>query len=208
VLLYYEMSNPEAFVAIPGQPGRFRHVPVFNDPGRVRLTLYDGEESLGTKTVTVVACPPDAREALELLNPPLPGKKGGSRDVFLWGSLIVGESFGLTPPLTEHEMQILREQLPVIKRHPDWAEIAEMRMARVEALYYIRQVSEDRSDGGPRLRDDVEAPEFPALVTDCMKRQTQSPFAQAIQDDLRDTSATLAYLIKDRERDRAARLSP
>lgn len=205
VLLFQDLSNPEGLEEVQGEPGTFRWVPVFDEPGEVRLTLYDGEESLGTKTVSVIPCSPEGRKAIELLYPRLANKKRSSQDDVLWSRLVMERSFGLTPPLTEHEIQLLREQLPIMKRHPDWAEIAEMRLAHVETLHYIRQVSED---GGARLRDDVEAPEFPKVVTECMTRSTQSPFAQAIQDDVRDTSALLTYLLKDREGERAANRRP
>jgi hypothetical protein len=195
-------------VELAEEPGTFRPVPVFNKPGSVRLTLYDGEQSLGTRTVTVITCPSEAREAVELLRPRLGQKYRGQRDELLWSQVVSDRALSRTTRLTNREMQLLRDQLPIMKRHPDWADIVEISLALVESNHFIQSLIEDRADGQSRLRDDVENPELPRFVTDCMKGKTQNPFVQAIQDDIGTTSSMLTYLIRDRERDRAARLSP
>lgn len=182
VLFFRDFMDMEAMEEIG--PGLFRWLTAFDEPGIVRLTLYDGDASLGTKEVTVLPCPPEAEEALELLNAPLTGTKR-PREEHLWIGLMSGsETFSFTPPLTERELEIMRQQLPIVVRHPDWAEIAEMRFAGVEAWHYVRQVTDDKR----RLRDDVPVVEFPRIVTECLFKQVQSPFAQAIQDRVRDTA--------------------
>ena len=202
VLLYVDLMNPEGLEELPGQPGTFRFVPVFETPGTVQLALFDGKASLGSKEVTVVPRPSEAHDAIRLLMPPLSRKTESSQDKLLWSRLIMARSFGVTPPLTDKQMKTLRDQYSVIRRHPDWTDIAEMHMARVEASYYIQQVSEDRADGELRLRDAVETPAFPTMVRECMTRPTQSAFVRAIQGDIRNSSAMLTYLLRGRERER------
>ncbi|GEM_PF-1935619 len=196
VLLYYDMHNPEGMQEIPGQPGRFQLVPVFNRPGNVRLTLYDGEQSLGTRNVTVLPCLSDARAALALLNASLPGKKGAPRDEFLWTSLIAHQSPDLTPPVTERELQLVRDQLPMMMQHPDWAEIAEMRLAKLEAGVEYRRASELVQSRGLGTPQSVAHRSVPQVLTEALRKQPQSPFAQALQDDARDLAGSRTVLIR------------
>jgi hypothetical protein len=195
IFVYQDVHNPRAFEDIPEMPGKFRISPLFDAPGSVELTLYDGEESLGSETITVRPCPSEAMDALRLLNPPLPGETRGPRDRYLWSLLVATSNF--SPPLTEREIRMLQDQLPVMKRHPDWAEILEMRLACVVAWHYLRQVTDQ---GMSRLLDDVQSPEFPEHVVNCLQHTTEGAFARAIQDTLKDRCATLTYLRRDRER--------
>jgi len=201
VQVYHNFRDQEAVEEIPGARGTFRLVPVFDQPGQVRLTLYDDGESLGSIEITVVPSSKEARAALELLNPPLTGRKTPNRDHFLWHQLVTGDTGIFAPPLTDRELQLLRDELPIVVQHPDWSEIARMRLAKVEALHYVRKVASDSS--WRRLRDDVVNPKLPAFVTECINMKVQSPFAQAVQDNARDIAGMLTVLLKHRERERA-----
>lgn len=201
VQVFHNFRDQKAVEENPGALGTFRLVPVFDEPGQVRLTLYDDGESLGTIEITVVPSSEEARAALELLNPPLTGKRMPNRDHALWPQLVTGDTGLFAPPLTDRELQLLRDQLPIVVQHPDWSEIAKMRLAAVEALHYIRGVSSGSS--WRRLRDDVVNPKLPAFVTECINMKVQGPFAQAVQDNARDIAGMLTARLKQRERERA-----
>lgn len=187
VLLFRDFTDMEAFEEIPGEPDTFRPVPLFDKPGIVLLTLYDGRESLGTNEVRVIPSTDEAEAALKLLYPALTPKKKASREDSLWRDGGCGELFGFSPPLTDRELEVMRELLPIVMQHPDWAEIAEMQFAGNEARHYQRLVT----DEDLHLKKDVPVAEFPAIVTECATKPVRNPFAQGIQDRLVDVVSFL-----------------
>lgn len=199
VLLFWDIVNPESVAAAPDRPGEFTWLPVFNEPGTVRLTLWSGDESLGAIDVTVVPGSVESNEAMVLLAPRLAPKKKPPPGEVTWISLFFNRSLGVTPPVDAGEVARLREQLPVIAQHPDWAEIAEMLLARLAARVYGGEVTETER---PALRKDVDRVELPDLVSRNLDRKVKSPFAEAVQDDLRDIVGQLRAAERKRNQER------
>ncbi len=199
VMLFWDIVNPESVAEAPGRTGEFTWLPVFNEPGAVRLTLWSGDESLGAIDVTVLPATRQSNEAMALLAPRLAPKKKPPHGEVTWMSLFIDRSLGVTPPVDAAEVARLREQLPIIAQHPDWAEIAEMFLARLEARVYGGEVTEPERG---ELRERVNRVELPELVTRNLDRNVKSPFAEAVQDDLRDIVGQLRVAERKRSRER------
>jgi hypothetical protein len=193
VLLSHNLHFPEVTQAEDGT-AKIRIRPIFDRPGEMHLTLESDGESWGTKTVTVVPAPPDAREANDLLYPellgdrePRVGKDRGGPDPasLTWMQLIIKDNFGLTPPVTDEQIQQLRDQLPIIMKHPDWAEIAEMLVARLESHLHRDSITM-RKDDNRVIRDEfAELPPLPDIVARCLRSKPTNPYVKAIQDGIR-----------------------
>jgi hypothetical protein len=203
VLLFWDILNQESVVPARDRPGEFTWLPVFNEPGLVRLTLWSEDDSLGSIGVSVLPGTPESNEAVVLMAPRLAPKTRPPPGEVTWLTLIMSGSLGATPPVDQSEIDRLEEQLPTIVQHPDWAEVAEMSLARVAARVYSRSVTKSGPMGWPVVRANVERIELPELVARNLDRKVESPFASALQDDLRDEVGRLRAA--ERERDRETR---
>ena len=79
VLVSHDLFSGHRVQNVPGDPSTVRLLPVFSEPGTVRITLTRRDVDLGTRTVTVVPAPREASEALELLYPTLKRNRKGDR---------------------------------------------------------------------------------------------------------------------------------
>ncbi len=195
VLLSHIPGLPGGYERLPGEKNMFRVVPLFEVPGEVVITLLSGDEELGRRVVTVVPAPREAQEAIDMLFPVITPRRGVPPPGLKWTRELTDPPVGVTVTAAPHPLQGLRDELEVMKRHPDWSEIAEVLVARVEATvqYHGLIVSEQ---GRPiAIKDTVgHLPPLPQIVTRCLNANPRSPFAQAIQDDIRRVVKDLRIL--------------
>lgn len=198
LLVFVDLLATDGIEAIPGEQGGYRVRPIFSEPGKYALTLRDGDVSLGTKSVTVLPCPKEAEAAVRILSPRV-GKKQPTQDDYLWFQLIMSPTTWAASPLSEREMQVLRDRLPILEKHPDWAELAEMRLATLEVNHYIAQNTEDDESGTTRIKLAVERPSLPRFVTERLQKKPGNRFAEAAQDDITASVSLFEHLMKQRE---------
>lgn len=171
--------------------------PIFREPGTVGLSLELDGEPIGTVNIKVIDAPDEAKASVRLMFPsidhkaPLIEREAGS----LWARLAAVDNFGIMPRATSEQVQQLRDELPIIMKHPDWAEIAEMLVARVETRMHYRGLVVSEEGRPIAIKDTVgELPPLPEIVTRCLNADPQSPFARAVQDDIRSVVKDLRLL--------------
>jgi len=191
IMVFFDLLNPEGVEAISGDEGGFHLRPIFVDSGDYMMTLRRRDTSLGAYKLTVLECPKDADAAVRLLSP-LVGKRQANQDGSLWMRLI----FGITNALTERELKLLRDQLPIMKQHPDWGEICEMQLALLEAKLYCRMVNEALEAEKQRGETVADVPSPSDFVTRALEGQLESAFARALQDQIREHMAGYNRLIR------------
>ncbi|MCH8251333.1 MAG: hypothetical protein IID36_02655 [Planctomycetes bacterium] len=189
VLLWLDLTNPEGMEVIDEERRIGRLVPIFARPGRVRVTLAVDGQDLGTRVVTVVPCVnEESQQVIDLLYPLVGDGRKEPPKGSLWIRLVMERTFGLTPRLTEEQRRQLHDELPIMKRHTDWGEVCEMRLARMEAVLHFGRIVKEleeaiAKDGSHDLPGDQPIPE---LVTRAVENKLTSAFAKAIQDDIRE----------------------
>lgn len=196
VLVSHDLNSPERLQLIEGDPVTYRIVPVFRKPGTLRLTVECDGESLGGRVVTVVPASRDAEPALELLYPTIIRGEGAGRKGAQVMRVLSHPTYGLTPRLTTEELGELRKDLLVVKQHPDWAEIAEMSLARVETWCDLLESQEKLGATPGGVSENTEVPPLPESVTRCLQARVTSPFAKAIQDTIRDIVLRREQLVR------------
>ena len=203
VLLSHDWLNPQVFDVENGEPRLLRVGPLFAEPGEVEIELESDGTSLGIETLEVVAAPQSAEAAIDLLFPIIarqsPGKdtddavKGRER-ASLWARLPTADPDRVTP----EELHELRRELRIIMQHPEWAEIAQTLVARVEASAHARALL-DQEGRLPIIKETVsDLPPWPDIVAQCLDSELENPFARVVQDDIRGIVINLRILDAER----------
>lgn len=195
ILVSHDFRGDEAFELVAQDPQTYRWVPIFDVPGAVRLTLESPDRGLGTKTVTVVPAPPDARPAVELLFPEHIKDQGRRDRGPKFFGLVLGTVSGPPSKVQQSNLAEFQRQLTVVRAHPDWREIGEMVVAGLEARVDFREVRESLRGRAGEVIDEGELPPLPEAVTTALKQQLKSPFAKALQDNIRQTVGTRKFLL-------------
>jgi len=187
VLLSHQLHTPDGFEVDADDRSIVHMVPLFDEPGTVRLTLLSEKGKIGTEVVTVRACDEEAIPAMRLMFPPLLAGQGvrDARDATWVQFLLASSDTGSAP--SESHLQQLHDELPIVKKHPDWAEICEMRLARIDAFRYLSnretELEVSARDFGPDAVP-AESP-LPESVAQALKSDLTSAFAKAIQGQIR-----------------------
>jgi hypothetical protein len=181
VLISHDLASPSAFEKVPGKPNTFRPVPVFNRPGPVRLTLRSPDRDLGSKDITVLPAALEAKEAIGLIYPELRPDRRDHPGQAVWMGFLGVSGSGTISRTTLELIDQLRSQLPIIMRHPDWAEIAEMSIARAEVWADLRAAEQAWRATPPALRQYTEIPPPPEGVIRSLEGEVANPFAKMIQ---------------------------
>lgn len=191
VLLSHDFFNREGLDRIEGTEDGVRMVPLFHSPSTVSLTLRSGNVTVGIRDVRVVEPPEGSGAAIDLLFPRLLRNKGVSDPAkAIWIQLITKNTF----PVTPEQVQQLRDELPIIMKHPDWGEIASMAVANAEANIHYKDTIEACRQARDEGREMNTEPPVPAPISDALMREPKSPFAKAIQDGIRKTIAARQWI--------------
>jgi hypothetical protein len=197
VLLSHDLRHAEHVQSTQQAEELVRVPPIFRKPGAVTLRLVLNDELVGTLSLEVIETPAAGQATNELLFPIFnrEAPEKDPEDALLWIQLVAKPMFGVTPPLSPEQLEQLRAELPVVMRHPDWAEIAEMLVGRVEARDHYHGLIESGEGQPLGIKQSVGAmPPLPDIVTRCLEAKVQSPFAQAIQRDIRSIATDLRVL--------------
>lgn len=212
VLLSHISGREQSYRPVPGRPETFQTIPVFNTPGVVRLTLEVNGIPQDVKTVNVLVAPPLSQRAISVLYPEITRGVGAPIESKRLLYLLTRGSLSAEGGADERTvLEKVREVLPDLRNHPDWAEIFDALVARLDAENYRRSITMRDDDPPFRIKDDIEdLPSVPESVTRCLQQTPKSPFAGAIQDKIRGLRNDVDRLDQARrlERDRAARPSP
>jgi len=196
VLISHDLFFPKVSKASDGTMTMIQIPPVFSQPGIVELTLEENGVSWGTKTVNVVAASPDAQRAIELLYPTAAhGDQSLTRAGRLMGLLING-TFGEGGGIDQRqELDRVREALPDLLMHPDWAEIFENLVAWQEIIQYRKSITTSEDDPPYRIKDEIDKlPPMPESVTRCLAKEPKSPFARKYKDNIHDLATDVRVM--------------
>lgn len=186
ILISHDLRTRHGFELVADEPETYRMKPVFDEPGTVRVTLLAGNQSLGTKVVNVVPVTPEAQGAVDLLFPTVVKDQGPIRNWAKSMTLLVGADH--VPDSTRHgpDLLQLKRELEVLRRHPDWAEIFEMLIVRLEARIELSDLQEKIKTGEIDVGPESEPPPPAPAVANAMGTKLKSAFARAIQDSVRE----------------------
>lgn len=187
VLVSHDLAHAEVLESTSDGSKTLRVPPVFREPGAVTITLYLDGDAVGTQEIDVLPATGGMREAIDLLFPVVDRNVAvrEREDALRWLKLATLPSNAVAPPITRELLQQLSEELPIIEQHVDWAEVAEMLVARLEARAHYNEliVWEGRA---PMLNVSGDAlPPWPEIVTRRLESKPSSLFGQAIQNDIR-----------------------
>lgn len=200
VLISHDFHGAEGVELVSREPEIYRMVPIFNEPGSVRLTLQTPDRSLGTKVVTVVPPSPDAKAAVNLLFPEYTREQGprttGGRIIVLLGSADHGPSASRNGP----DLPEFKKELEILRKHPDWAEVFEMLVTQLEARVELSELRQAIKSGEIEVDSAPNPAPLPQAVTQALQREVKSPFAKAIQDGIRATIGQRALLWRNAHR--------
>jgi len=194
ILLSHQLFSAEGMQVDNQNPQLFHMVPLFHSAGSVRLTLLSGDESLGTKVVTVIDAPGDAQAAIALLFPVIDRTRRDPTAASLLLQILMGSNLSNILKSRDDAIEKLHEELEVVAKHPDWSEIAAMTVAGVEATaHYNSTIKACRlaRDEGREL--DTEPP-IPPSISQALEREVKGPYAKAIQDGIRKTIAARHWI--------------
>lgn len=199
VLISHDFRNPEGFELVSDDPVTYRIVPVFNEPGRVRLTVESEDRFLGSKVVNVIPVTPKAKPALELIYPNLLREENGETLNTRVLHLLSSAAHGLRPSGRADELPLFKKDLEVLSAHPDWAEIFAMLIARQEARIELNDLRQRIRTGDVGASSKSE----PALaVAKAVETDLKGAFAKAIQDSIRDVVGQQSSYFRDADRRR------
>lgn len=188
VLISHDLFHPEISRGTDGTTITVRVPPIFAKPGNMRLELEADGISWGVKTVEVIAAPANAKRAIDLLYPAVVRGDESAANAGRLMHLLTTGSFGEGAGTDERaELDKVREVLPELVQHPDWEEVFEMLVGRLDTQYFRRSVTTGTDDPPYRIRDEFdELPSIPASATRCLACNPKSPFVEAIQTNIRD----------------------
>ena len=189
VLISHDFANPEGCELIAQDPVTYRMVPVFNEPRPVRLTIESDHGSLGSSVVNVVPATPEAEAAVELLYPVIVRKNGASAQNGRVVELLARAASGGGPGVSRKHLEELYEDLVILEKHPDWAEIFKMLVTRVEARIRVKEFSDVLKTNGNAPEKALERSAVSERVQEAMQADVKSPFAKAIQNSLKSAVA-------------------
>jgi hypothetical protein len=180
VLVAHDLATPEGIETASEDQETFRFVPVFNSVGTVALTLRAGGQSLGTLQIKVIPLAQEADEALALLYPSFKLEERANRNEGRWLRLLVDTTWQGPAPIDAALLQTLKNDLPVISQHPDWAEIARFLVAYREAQAAAHEVTlnQIRAARGEPTSQPAELSEWAQGI---FATQPTNRFAQAIK---------------------------
>jgi len=177
VLVCYDLHNPGAFEAIEDSEDEYRLVPIFENPGRVRLTLLAGSASLGTKYLDITPVTEEAQSAVRLFYPNIRKNESAGPVEARWMRLLLNSRWEGPAPIPDAQLAEFKVDLPVVASHPDWAAVAKILVAYREkqAVSYGARALE--SQGAPGGRN-VALSSWAERV---LAGRTESPFVEAVQ---------------------------
>jgi hypothetical protein len=184
VLIAYDLQTGQAFEPVPSEEETFRPVPIFSKPGEVNLSLRAKDRELGTLTLTVTSATQEAGEVRDLFYPKFVVDQRGDPNKSRWPLLLVDTTWQGPAPIDAALLQTLKNDLPVISQHPDWAEIAKFLVAYREAQAVADDITLNRikaTRGEPTSRP-AELSEWAQGV---FASQPSNRFAQAVKARMR-----------------------
>lgn len=186
VLISHHFLDNLGLELIGIDPETYRMKPVFDEPGAVRLTLLVAGQSLGAKVVTVATATPEAQPAVNLLFPTVIKDQGPIRNWAYGMTLLAGAD--QVPNVARHEAYLpqLKRDLEILRRHPDWAEIFEMLIARLEARIELSDLQKKIKTGEIDVGPESEPPPAGPGVAKALETKLKSSFAKAIQSSIRE----------------------
>jgi len=196
VIVSHDLLSAKGAEMVPGNPSSARLIPIFSEPGVVRISLTYRGEGLSTKEIEVVPAPREAVDAIELLFPMIEkAGKGDPKDArWIW-ALAVGSGASRQEEATEY-LPLLRSELPVIERHPDWAEIMPMIVASIEAELILSETRDRLFDNERPKPASQNLPDVPSRIMDASRRSVSSPFAVAIRDRIQRSLESRDHLLQ------------
>lgn len=205
ILLSHQLFSAEGMQVDNQNPELFHMVPLFHSAGSVRLTLLSGDESFGTKVVTVIDAPEDARGAIALLFPVIDRTRRDPTAASLLLQILMGSNLSNVMKSRDDVTDKLHEELEIVTKHPNWSEIAAMTVARVEATAHYNSTIKACRQALEEGRELNTEPPIPPSIAQALERVVKSPYAKAIQDGIRKTIAARHWIPSLIERPTRAR---
>lgn len=187
VLLSHQLFSHDGVQVDTDNPELFHMVPLFHRPGIVRLTLLLGDEKLGTKDITVIDAPEGSDQAIEMLFLTLEPKRRDATAAPLLFQILMGANVSNILKYQDDAIDRLHEELEIVSKHPDWAEIAVMTVAQAEATVHYKSTIEACRVAHAEGRELNSEPPVPPSISLALEREMTSPYAKVIQDGIRKT---------------------
>ncbi len=194
VLLSHKLFSDDGMRVDADNPQFVHMVPLFNTPGVVRLTLFVGEDSLGTQEIKVVDAPESSQPAIDLMFPTLKRTRRGRAPVHLVMQLVMGADVSNMLKDWDDTVELLHKELQIISAHPDWSEIAAMTVGDAEATMHYKSTIKTCREAREEGRELETEPPIPPSILQALRRDVKSPFAAAIQDQIRKTIAARRWI--------------
>lgn len=198
ILLSHFLENM-GLELVSDEPETYRMKPVFDEPGTVRLTLSAGDESLGTKVVTVVPATRAAQGAVELLFPTVMKDQGAIRNWAKCMGLLMHVSGSGTIGRFAGDLPQFKQELEILSKHPDWAEIFRLLVVGLEANIELSDLIDEIRAGRIEVGPDSEPPPTAPTTAKALATNPKSPFAKAIQDGIRQTVGLRKFYLRNPE---------
>ena len=194
-LISHDTQSAKSYEPVAGEPEVFQMVGIFGRPGTVRLTLRRGDEDLGYEDIVVIPTSSRAQKTVELLYPEFERNKGPSyRPASVWMGLAVT---GITYQVGDINVEELRAELPELTQHPDWKDILEMRVARLEALVHTRALRRLVEKEPNIASSEVVIPNMPTTVLRAASRKVDNMFARSLQVEVRLGMTASDHILKE-----------
>ena len=197
VIISHDFRSPEAFAMVVEDPPSYRMLPVFHEPGTVTLTLSSAAGPLGSKEIVVLPAPKEAQGALDLLYPTVVRNQGIDVRNHPVLRLLLDSSYGVAPRITREELARLCADVEVLKRHPDWSEMAQMLLARLEARVELGELQDALKKHIGDLDIGEETAIIPETINKALEANLASPAAKAIQSSIKDVLYLRKQLIRE-----------
>ena len=98
------------------------------------------------------------------------------------------------------ELPLFRKDLQVLAAHPDWAEIFEMLIVRLEARIELSDLQQQIKHGEIDVSPESEPPAPAPAVAKALETRLKSAFAKAIQDSIRDVVGQRRFYLRNPDR--------
>ena len=152
---------------------------------------------MGTESVTVVPAPAEAQAVVALLFPTVVKDQGPIRNWAKGMTLLAGAD--QVPNVARHgpNLREFKKELEVLRRHPDWAEIFEMLIVRLEARIELSDLQKRIKTGEIDVGLESGPPPAGPAVAKALETKLESPFAKAIQDSIREVVGQRRFYLRN-----------
>ena len=133
-------------------------------------------------------------QAIEMLFPTLEPNRRDLTAVSLLFQILMGGNVSNILKSRDDAIDKLHEELEIVSKHPDWAEIAAMTVADVEATAHYKSTIKTCRAARDEGRELNTEPPVPPSISQALHRNVNSPYAKAIQDGIRQTIAARQWI--------------